>query len=868
MRGSSPDETEKSTSALQINMLIHRILDFVSRKTFLVAFICLCAVILLHKPLEDVVAKVLVKHLLSSIESTRKNDVVFGLIALLSLLQLHKKKKHVASGYLAVIGAFAVFSYVTYRIASDRWLFTSFKIFPLVAYADTFLCFPAIYLLLWLRSQYRRTAPTLGSPYLVADTPLSITDTDALGYEKYATTVAEYINESRFDHSFAIGVNGAWGSGKTSFINLVKRHINIDDAIVVDFSSWNSATPNAVINDFFDTIQEAIAPYYSSLAQLLRIYSDKLVEINDNAITKTVKSTVALTAGGPSTRTIFEEINKALAQINQRLVVFIDDLDRSDANEMHEVIRLIRNNANFYNTFFVVAYDRDYVLEALSKRNSINYNKFLEKIFQIEINLPYYRSEKLKIILQKKLRDLFPDDYDSFVVNGFANKRIYSGSAAIHYLENMREVTRFCNYLSLNLRKLLYEVDMIDFMNAEILRLKYPSVYELIFKSTHIYLTTKDSNANHHKSCYKLASTQKSGEYLIRNYIKENLGALSLTANDGERAMQLLESMFASRHMDVYFASPLSIVFPSNFKKYSAYDLLDDNLSEVAFTKARASSQEVFNQSIEEWCQCKLSWELRARFMDIREYDNLDDFERIIAGIFHFAQLPTLGDDSYGGVRRVYSFDLDDLRQKITNYNGKITKQFYNNDLHAYHSFVLGLFSKAQYPYYFETDLLENINNNYSEEFPLERGEVHKLLLAYFEEHCCRSEAMNDMVWEFYHHCKYKEWKSENGIVYQTGKILISEASDVFRKFVDERGFAGFAYDVIEQVSKTTYVVSNVVLELYGSWSSFEETIIKNKNINEFTSVFASFYSEFAQNDFKPVMYDFKGMVKKSARFS
>jgi len=73
-----------------------------------------------------------------------------------------------------------------------------------------------------------------------------------------------------------------------------------------------------------------------------------------------------------------------------------------------EVIRLIRNTANFYNTFFIVSYDKVYVNNALKEAAIHNHEKFLEKIFQLEVNLPYYKKAQLINELRDKMKALFP----------------------------------------------------------------------------------------------------------------------------------------------------------------------------------------------------------------------------------------------------------------------------------------------------------------------------------------------------------------------------------------------------------------------------------------------------------------------------
>ncbi|MBK7684509.1 MAG: AAA family ATPase [Bacteroidetes bacterium] len=188
---------------------------------------------------------------------------------------------------------------------------------------------------------------------------------------------------------FAIGINGAWGSGKTSFINLLKSKLKKEDLVEINFNPWNSNSPNAIIQDFFDTLQEGIRPFHSSLSRLLASYSKKLVKLNDNKTTQAILTSINTLFGDDSLNKLYDEINISLNKIDNKIIVYIDDLDRLDKDEIVEVIRLIRNTANFHNTYFIVSYDRAYVVNALKMHSSYSEYQYLEKIFQIEVTLPY-----------------------------------------------------------------------------------------------------------------------------------------------------------------------------------------------------------------------------------------------------------------------------------------------------------------------------------------------------------------------------------------------------------------------------------------------------------------------------------------------
>jgi len=161
--------------------------------------------------------------------------------------------------------------------------------------------------------------------------------------------------------------------------NLIRRHTqDEEDVISIDFKPWSSSTPDAIIKDFFETLQDELSPYHAALSRLLIRYSRKLTSIDSNVITQTIEYAANYILDLDATNKVYEKINAALKDIDKKIIIYIDDLDRLEQSEIMEVIRLIRNTANFYNTFFIVAYDKEYVNNALKDAKIHNHEKFLE----------------------------------------------------------------------------------------------------------------------------------------------------------------------------------------------------------------------------------------------------------------------------------------------------------------------------------------------------------------------------------------------------------------------------------------------------------------------------------------------------------
>jgi hypothetical protein len=89
-------------------------------------------------------------------------------------------------------------------------------------------------------------------PNLISDRPISAEGDDVLGLTSFADALAKSLAEMAPDEGLVISVEGEWGSGKTSAIQLAERRliirelaleksISIDD---IEKRDWKPVTPN------------------------------------------------------------------------------------------------------------------------------------------------------------------------------------------------------------------------------------------------------------------------------------------------------------------------------------------------------------------------------------------------------------------------------------------------------------------------------------------------------------------------------------------------------------------------------------------------------------------------------------------------
>ncbi|GGA82194.1 KAP family P-loop NTPase fold protein [Puia dinghuensis] len=255
---------------------------------------------------------------------------------------------------------------------------------------------------------------------------------DLLQRGKYAEQLALRILSVRFlEKAFVIAINSPWGFGKSAFLLLVENNLDSkkerngnevpglrqaqEGTIVVRYNPWKNFDEKKIIHDFLDQLSKELGRYDADLSAKIREYAKALGKASESKLSKFTEAAVEVFFPTASLSELYEQINSRIKRIQKRIVVFIDDLDRLNGSELLDVLRLVRNTANFNNTIFIVAYDHNYVLNTVDKSNQIsNKEQYLQKIVQLELTLPTFSDTILLDYLRDQLQQLYksPVQYD------------------------------------------------------------------------------------------------------------------------------------------------------------------------------------------------------------------------------------------------------------------------------------------------------------------------------------------------------------------------------------------------------------------------------------------------------------------------
>lgn len=802
----------------------------------------LMLIISVHRPIEIFFSNTIVKYVLKYIDSNLFNDFFFIVALLLTLiLVIHRFKKYIPSK--SIIRTLLLLSLINsyYRFGNFVWEFRGLSFYPMIKYSDILIIVTISNLILLIPKD--KESKENNEKSFMNDEPLGSErlDEDELGYIKYAESLSIKIMNSHFENSFAIGINSKWGAGKTSFINLIKRKIDKEKVIEINFNPWHSDSPKAIVKDFFETVQLSLRSHHSSLSRILINYSDKMVSLNNNTVTQTIQTTVNTITGFKSLNDLFKDINNSLKEIDKKIVIYIDDLDRLDKQEIIEVIRLVRNTANFYNTFFVVAYDRNYIVNALEDHNNYRNEHFLEKIFQIEITLPYFKKHILRYKLAEKIKSKTAQDYHIEIEKNIIRSEYYVKNVLDEWLENMRDVTRLANSVILNLKHINREIDFKDFIYIELIRMRYPSVYELLSKKESEFFKTEKNT----KGKYQYELIEEDNEIKLKTYLKRDFTNHSIPQEDISKTIDLLCTIFKNNNNYYEERSHLSIIYPSKFQRYFTYNLLDGSLSEIEFSKARSSDQSTFNSKISEWIEKGLENELKERLEEIITFDDRIDFEKVITGIFYFG-------NHKNNPNEYFQYNLENLSAKLSNYEGALIKKYYDGLIDpelGLESFIENIFLKAKSPYLFESRFIEHSLRYEHYKIPISNEKLISIATEYLRMYCQEEKFEYFNVWRIFRSCMLVTITDHQRVF-----SISEEVKTIMKDFALAKDLNGFLKSIIypETHDNENFTISNFAKMIFGTWENFIEYIdTQSEEKNNYLIEFKPFLEVLSKEKFE-----------------
>jgi predicted KAP-like P-loop ATPase len=333
------------------------------------------------------------------------------------------------------------------------------------------------------------------------DKPIDAPEDDRFGIDTFAQALAAAIQKMKAPEGTVIAINGPWGSGKSSAVNLIQHHLK--DAVtakhihVINFTCWWFRGEEALALAFFRELYAGLGPslgekFKKALpkigAQLLRAGS--IVGAGADLVGYKTAGKVAETSFNwfadlihtdDTVEQLHGELSAALEKHDTRFLIVIDDIDRLSPDEALLIFRLVKSVGRLPNVIYLLVFDRELAEGIVAERFPSEGPHYLEKIIQAGFDLPQPQPADLKNELLHKIDALCGAPPESDL------KRFFNvlHDVITPEIRTPRDLVRLMNALAVTWPAVGEELDRADFLALETLRLLRGDVYRALRANKH-----------------------------------------------------------------------------------------------------------------------------------------------------------------------------------------------------------------------------------------------------------------------------------------------------------------------------------------------------------------------------------------------
>jgi hypothetical protein len=346
----------------------------------------------------------------------------------------------------------------------------------------------------------RREKPDADIPSLDgADAPVESLKEDRLGRRSFAEALAAEVMAAPVARGYVMGLTGAWGTGKTSILNMTADALG-DKAIIVHFNPWMFSGTEALVSSFFAEIGKQLGKrdakfkdIAGKLADYGRVLSPLATIVGASAAVTGAANILEKLGAAPSVFEQHHELRILLKRMDKRLIVVVDDVDRLRSNEILDIVRLVRLVGDFPNTLYLLAFDRGRVEECLGEGNLERGRAYLEKIVQVTHDVPIPRQPDVTALFVAGIQQI-PDDIPTGPMDEGDLQNIFT-FVVRPLLVTPRHVQRLLGSLPMTMRLVGDEVAFADLVGIEAVRVLHPALFAAIV-SVADYLSDKAATAS------------------------------------------------------------------------------------------------------------------------------------------------------------------------------------------------------------------------------------------------------------------------------------------------------------------------------------------------------------------------------------
>lgn len=464
---------------------------------------------------------------------------------------------------------------------------------------------------------------------------------DRLGYASFAKYLADSVCKMTVTEGFVIAVYGSWGSGKSTLLNFVVRYLqqkpDEEQPIIVPFNAWLFTGNQDITRRFFDQLHSVL----TSVKYVPRGLRERIADFAK------VISEIPLpyAQAGKAVATLFndqekeaselkEEVQDTVMQQQRRIVVVIDDIDRLPAEDIKQLFRIFKAIPNFTNVVYLLVFDKEVVSKALSETQEKSSEAYLEKSIQVAFELPSPDKTSLRRLFFEKLDGVLIDrSKDGDRLNSSQASPEQNVSAELeqselqsvpdlekteaenpttaiaqvfdqtywsnvyfqgidHFINNLRDIVHLTDTLTMTYPVVKGEVNPVDFIALESLRVFYPKVHDIIHQNKNCFVGKVDSSLEHLKIFHNswLAQLPDKDQQPVKNLLKLIFPTLQT----------VLGNQFYDEQEEVKWQNQQRVCCPEIFPIYFRLTLSKADLSNthIQAILASASDAELFGKKL------------------------------------------------------------------------------------------------------------------------------------------------------------------------------------------------------------------------------------------------------------------------------
>ncbi len=361
----------------------------------------------------------------------------------------------------------------------------------------------------------------------IIDKPRPEGHPDLLGVDKYIKALVNFIRNCQMPTT--IGIQGEWGSGKTSMLNQIRYQLCESDNLTFEenkqrpfYGIWINTWQYSLMKTREETLTSILTGLTEEIVGIIKKKHENKTKEVINQVTgifgKLVKTTVKATANAAGLdggelldafqssdskatlltfkKSLTDAIVKCLEEDrkqgnnNRGFIFFIDDLDRIDPPVAVEILELLKNIFEVDNCIFILAIDYEVVVKGLqpkfgplTEKNEREFRSFFDKIIQLPFSMPT-GSYDISNFLIESLKSINyitgnEENIDDFI--DMVRKSVGTNPRSLKRLINTISLLKIINEeeaSTLNEKNEPYEL-VVNF-GLVCIQIAYPKIYEFL----------------------------------------------------------------------------------------------------------------------------------------------------------------------------------------------------------------------------------------------------------------------------------------------------------------------------------------------------------------------------------------------------